>query len=82
MNARQKDIVAFHESGYAIVAESVKNYSAAKAAQIDEEISRLMDEANQRVNNILSDKKALLDKLAALLSIQETVQGDELRKMM
>jgi cell division protease FtsH len=68
----------FMPEGYS----SAKNYSEAKAAQIDEEISRLMDEAHQRVHNILSDKRALLDKLAALLSIQETVQGDELRKMM
>lgn len=68
----------FMPEGYS----SAKNYSEAKAAQIDEEISRLMDEAHQRVHKILSDKRALLDKLAALLSIQETVQGDELRKMM
>ena len=61
---------------------SAKNYSEAKAAQIDEEISRLMDEAHQRVHKILSDKRALLDKLAALLSTQETVQGEDLRKMM
>ncbi len=60
----------------------VKDYSEAKAAQIDEEVSLLMDEAHQRVRKILSDKRAVLDQLSALLSIQETVQGEELRKMM
>ncbi len=59
-----------------------KNYSDAKAAQIDEEVSLMMEEAHQRVHKILLDKRAVLDKLAALLSTQETVQGDELRKMM
>jgi cell division protease FtsH len=59
-----------------------KNYSEVRAAQIDEEVSRLMEEAHERVHKILSDRRAVLDKLAALLSVQETVQGEELRKMM
>jgi cell division protease FtsH len=41
-----------------------------------------MEEAHERVHKILSDRRAVLDKLAALLSVQETVQGEELRKMM
>lgn len=61
---------------------SEKNYSDEKAALIDEEVSLMMKEAHRRVHSILSDKRALLDKLAALLSKQETVRGDELRAMM
>ncbi len=59
-----------------------KSYSEAKAAEIDEEVSRLMEQAHQRVQKILSEKRSILDELAALLSVQETVLGDELRKMM
>ena len=61
---------------------SEKNYSDEKAAMIDEEVSLMMEEAHRRVHKILSSKRALLDKLAALLSKQETVRGDELRAMM
>jgi ATP-dependent Zn protease len=94
MNAQEKEIVAFHESGHAIVAESLehadpvhgqgvwherspgagklrrarqsmflpesfspgKNYSEAKAAQIDEEVSRFIEEAHRRVRSILSQR--------------------------
>jgi cell division protease FtsH len=59
-----------------------KGYSEAKAAQIDEEISRLIEEAHQRVRKILSERRGVLDRLAALLAVKETVQGEELRRMM
>ncbi len=68
----------FMPEGYS----SPKNYSEAKAGEIDEEISRMMDEAHQRVQKILLEKRSLLDQLAALLSVKETVQGEELRQMM
>ena len=68
----------FMPEGYS----SVKNYSEAKAGEIDEEISRLISEAHERVHKILSEKRGVLDELAALLSVKETVQGDELRQMM
>ncbi len=61
---------------------SEQNYSEETAARIDEAVSLMMEEAHLRVQRILSDKRALLDKLAALLAIQETVRGDELRAMM
>jgi cell division protease FtsH len=59
-----------------------KNYSEAKAAQIDEEVARFIEEAHQRVRNILSERRTVLDDLAGLLSRQESVQGEELRKML
>jgi cell division protease FtsH len=59
-----------------------KNYSEAKAAQIDDEVARFVDEAHQRVRKILSERRTVLDALAHLLSQQESVQGDELRKML
>ena len=59
-----------------------KNYSEAKAAQIDEEVARFIKEAHQRVRKILSERRAVLDELARLLSLQESVQGEELRTML
>ncbi|HHP7234355.1 MAG TPA: ATP-dependent zinc metalloprotease FtsH [Desulfobacterales bacterium] len=61
---------------------SGKNYSEAKAAQIDDEIKRFVDEAHQRVRKILSERRTVLDDLAHLLSEKESVQGEELRQML
>jgi len=61
---------------------SGKNYSETKAAQIDDEIKRFVDEAHQRVRKILSERRTVLDDLARLLSQKESVQGEELRKML
>jgi cell division protease FtsH len=59
-----------------------KKYSEAKAAQIDDEVTRFVDEAHQRVRKILSERRPVLDDLARLLSQNESVQGDELRQML
>ena len=61
---------------------SGKNYSETKAAQIDDEIKRFVDEAHQRVRKILSERRTVLDDLASLLSRKESVQGEELRQML
>jgi cell division protease FtsH len=54
---------------------SPKTYSEEKAAQIDEEVARVVEEAHQRVRGILSERRPVLDDLAHLLSQQEIVQG-------
>jgi cell division protease FtsH len=59
-----------------------KTYSETKATQIDEEISAVMELAHQRVRNILSERRKVLDDLARLLSEKEIVQGQELRDML
>jgi cell division protease FtsH len=59
-----------------------KAYSESKAAQIDDEVSRVMEEGHQRVRDILSQKRKVLDDLAKLLSEKEIVQGQELRDML
>jgi cell division protease FtsH len=59
-----------------------KTYSETKATQIDEEISSVMDLAHQRVRNILSHRRKVLDELAHLLSEKEIVQGQELRDLL
>jgi cell division protease FtsH len=59
-----------------------KTYSEKKAAQIDDEVTRVIEEAHQRVRKILSERRKVLDELARLLSEKEVVQGLELRKML
>jgi cell division protease FtsH len=59
-----------------------KTYSEEKAAQIDEEISRVIEEAHQRVRGILAEHRMVLDDLAHLLLEKELVPGEELRKML
>ncbi|EKD34314.1 MAG: hypothetical protein ACD_75C02390G0001, partial [uncultured bacterium] len=59
-----------------------KNYSEAKAAEIDEEVARLVEEAHLRVRQILTERRGVLNDLAQLLSEKESVQGEELRKML
>jgi cell division protease FtsH len=59
-----------------------KTYSEEKAAEIDNEISTVMEEAHRRVREILSDRRKILDDLAKLLLEKEIVQGEELRKML
>jgi cell division protease FtsH len=61
---------------------SPKTYSEAKAAQIDDEVARVLEEAHQRVQGILSERRPILDDLAHLLSQKEIVQGSELREML
>ncbi|MBF0121434.1 MAG: ATP-dependent zinc metalloprotease FtsH [Desulfobacterales bacterium] len=61
---------------------SGKNYSEAKAGQIDEEVTRFVEEAHQRVRKILSVQRNVLNDLAKLLSEKESVQGEELRRML
>ncbi|MDD5007255.1 MAG: ATP-dependent zinc metalloprotease FtsH [Syntrophorhabdaceae bacterium] len=59
-----------------------KTYSETKAAQIDEEISRMMSDAHERVRSILSERRKVLNDLAHLLTEKEIIQGEELRKML
>ena len=51
-----------------------------KATQIDEEISRVIEKAHERVRGILSAHRNVLDELAHLLSQEEIVQGEETQK--
>jgi cell division protease FtsH len=59
-----------------------KTYSETKATQIDEEISRVIETAHERVRKILSEQRNVLDDLARLLSRDEIVQGETLRQML
>ncbi len=69
---------AFFPEGFA----SSKTYSEKKSAQIDDEVTRVIEDAHQRVRGILSAHRSVLDELAHLLSREEIVQGETLRKML
>jgi cell division protease FtsH len=61
---------------------SQKSYSEAKGAEIDDEVSRLMNETHSRVRDLLLERRNILDELAQLLIKNEIIQGEELRKML
>ena len=58
------------------------NYSESVAAQIDEEIRRLMDEAHERAHGILTTHRSVLDQMAEMLMEKETLEPDEVRALL
>ncbi len=52
--------------------------SGGTAEKIDEEVSRLLSEAHDRAEVILNDHRDLLDRLAKLLLVVETIDGEDL----
>jgi cell division protease FtsH len=52
--------------------------SAATAQVIDEEVTRLLNEAHDQAEQILNEHRELLDKLSALLLVVETIDGEDL----
>jgi cell division protease FtsH len=59
-----------------------RNYCEDTAKVIDEEIKALVDEAEVRAKQILTDNRVLLDKLAALLQEKEVINRDEIAELM
>jgi len=59
--------------------EEIRSRSYAEATQqvMDEEVARLLREAEQRALDVLSDHRAMLDRLVALLMEKETIDGAE-----
>jgi cell division protease FtsH len=56
---------------------SSRQYSEATQRVIDEEVERLLKEAEERARTILADHRGELDELVALLLEKETVDGTE-----
>ncbi|MGH2597511.1 MAG: ATP-dependent zinc metalloprotease FtsH [Actinomycetota bacterium] len=48
------------------------------AELIDQEVNRLLNQAHDRAERILIERRELLDKLSALLLVTETIDGDDL----
>jgi len=54
-----------------------RNYSEETARSIDTEVSRLIAEAFDQATKILSEKRAVLDRIATTLLEKETIEKDE-----
>jgi cell division protease FtsH len=52
--------------------------SSGTAEKIDDEVSRLLSEAHDQAERILLQHRDLLDRLAALLLVTETIDGEDL----
>ncbi len=59
-----------------------RNYSEKIAEEIDEEVRRLIEEAQERARNILRERRPLLDKLAGVLLEVETIEGETLTRLL
>jgi len=66
--------------GKEIVTE--KDYSEKTAAQIDEEVSKFIVEAQKVAQNIVIQKRTLLDKIASRLIEKETIEKEEFENIM
>ncbi len=61
---------------------SGKKYGEGRAAEIDGEVARVMEEAHERVQRIIQENQAVLEQLARRLLEKEVVSGEELRNML
>jgi len=60
----------------------IRNYSEKIAEEIDAEVDRLILEAYHRAKEVLLGNRPKLDRLAAHLLAHETVEGEELRRLL
>jgi len=58
------------------------DYSAATAAAIDDEVSRLVEDAYGRAKDVLGLRRAALDTLSEILLDRETIEGEELSALL
>jgi cell division protease FtsH len=59
-----------------------REYSEETARAIDEEVRRIVDQTYERVRALLGAKKEILLRAAEVLKVRETLEGDELRRML
>jgi cell division protease FtsH len=59
-----------------------RNYSEKVAEEIDEEVRRLVDHAYQTARNLLIENRDRLDKLVKVLLDKETIEGDDLQRVL
>ncbi len=59
-----------------------RNYSEATAEEIDREVRRIVVEARERAKQLLTENRALLDKVAGALLEVETLQDPELTELL
>jgi cell division protease FtsH len=61
---------------------TAKNYSEETARIIDQEIRRILDEADKKASTIITKKRQKLDVIARVLIETETIEKDEFEKIM
>ena len=59
-----------------------RNYSEKIAEEIDDEVRRLIEDAQSRARDILREKRDVLEKLATVLLEVETLEGEELTRLL
>jgi len=59
-----------------------KNYSEKVAEKIDEEISKLLNDAEKTAETVIKEHKTQMDSLVKVLMEKETVEQEEFRKIM
>ncbi len=64
------------------LAEEEKNYSDKIAEEIDLEVKRIIEEAYSKAKKILEEKRDKLEELAKALLEKETLEGEELQKIL
>jgi cell division protease FtsH len=57
------------------------DYSEEVARQIDVEIRRIIEEAHQRAQDLLADKRELLDRISRILMVRETIEASEFQAL-
>lgn len=62
--------------------EHHKDYSEVVAAQIDSEVSRIVDEGYKKAAKTINSNKKKMDRVAAALLEKETLDADEFKKIM
>lgn len=58
-----------------------KNYSEETAREIDAQVSKFINDAYIVASNVLTEKKALLEKLASVLLEKETIEHEEFNEI-
>jgi AFG3 family protein len=74
--------ISYYDSSGDYESSLTKPYSEATAQAIDEEVKHLVQEAHDRVVGILQLHRKQLDDLAATLLKQETLEEDDLEKIL
>ena len=59
-----------------------RDYSEKVAEEIDEEVRRLIDKAYQKAKDLLTEHRAKLDEIVQHILIEETLDGEELAKLL
>jgi cell division protease FtsH len=57
------------------------DYSEEVARQIDVEIRRIIEEAHQRAQDLLAEKRELLDRISKILMVRETIEASEFQAL-